>query len=131
MKYLAIFLMIIILGCSVQEDYLIDRTVTGLYKRDFFDQVEYICLKKDSTYNYFVEDSLMVHGEWDYTSRNQKSMIGLNGFDYSLKLGKYTEYTGYSMPIKYSHAKDAVLLRMDADDHFKDFIRVDSISCSF
>lgn len=124
-----ILLLIVTMSCSIKEDYIEENRSVGLYIREFYDTVEYICLKEDSTYEYFTEDSILASGIWHYARHDGKSNIELNDFDYSMALKKKTKYSSYSIPIKYSHAKSAVLLRMNADDHFMDFVRVDSSSC--
>lgn len=129
-RKLALLLVIVALtSCSVKEDYVEQNRTGGLYKRDYYDKVEYICLRKDSTYEYFTEDSLLTRGNWDYSWENGKSIIGLDNFDYSMASKKRTKYSIFSMTVKYSHAKKAVLLRTNPDDHFMDFVRIDSTSC--
>ncbi len=130
LRNLAILLIIIITSCSVKEDYVDGDRIQGLYRRDYYDKIEYICIKNDLTYEYFTEDSIVNKGTWDYTWSNGVSMIGLNDFNYNMVLKKNSNYSSYTMPIKYSHMKNAVLLRMNPDDYFMDFVRIDSTSCN-
>ena len=127
LMYLFIFLLV---GCSVKENYVNEDRAFGLYKRDWRGQVEYICLKKDYTYEYVSKEKGDVITEsWEFEENSGRSAVTLYGFSsYSKVLNKYSESITQGVLVKYSHAKDAILLRFDADDHFRDFIRIDSIS---
>lgn len=124
-----IVVLLVIIGCSAKENYVAEERVFGLYERQYYNVKEFICLSNDFSYEYYTSDSTLNTGSWEYRKLNNKSMIGLNDLSYSMALEKHTTYSRVSVPVKYSKAKKAVLLRMNPDDHFQDFVRVDSIFC--
>jgi len=133
MRHVLLILAFFILGCSMKEEYVTEDRVLGLYKRDCYDQEEFLCVKADHTYEYFTKGGsvpeILSKGKWDFTLMNGKSIFGLDSFNYSMPLKKYLKSGGHSMPVKYSHNRKAILLRMDADEYSRDFIRIDSASC--
>lgn len=135
MKSCVLLILAFSISCSsVKEEYVNVNRTLGLYKRDYYNQQEFLCLNSDYTYEYFLMNrsvrEILIKGKWDFTLVKGKSMIGLNEFNYSMPLRKYLKDNGgLTVPVKYSYAKKSILLRMDADDHFRDFVRIDSLSC--
>lgn len=134
MRYLLLMLTFLISGCTMKEEYVTEDRVLGLYKRDCYEEEEFLCVKADHTYEYFIKSGsgskVLSKGKWDFTLMNGKSIFGLDSFNYSMPLKKYLKSSGgHSMPVKYSHKRKAVLLRMDADEYSKDFVKIDSTSC--
>jgi hypothetical protein len=124
----------LICSCTMKEEYVSEGRVIGLYMRESYSEKEFLCLKDDHTYHYFLKkndsEETLKNGKWSFDNVSGKSYVGLNNFNYSIALKKYLKDTsGIGVPVKYSYAKKAVLLRMDADLHSQDFVRIDSTSC--
>jgi len=97
-----------------------EERVYGLYKRENKTETEYLCLRADKSYSHFIlrhgEKEKLSEDKWDFSVRNKESRIGLTHFE------KY----GISSPILFSHAKGLIVIRMDVDDHYRDFTRIDA-----
>jgi hypothetical protein len=133
LKKLILITLVMEISCSIKETSVSESMIYGLYKRDYYDTVEYLCLKKNNSYTYFIiennQTKTLTTNKWNFELQNDDSRIFLKEFDYSMVLKKYKKNAGgISTVILYSHPKKSVIIRM-SEDHFKDFIRIDSISC--
>lgn len=127
-------MLVLLYSCTMKEEYVGEGRVSGLYERECYDEKEYLCLKTDYTYHYFLKkdgvDKTLIKGKWSFEDVSGKSYVALNHFNYSMEQKKHLKDTsGIGIPVKYSFNRKAVLLRMDADMYSKDFVRIDSTSC--
>ena len=86
------------------------------------------------SYSYWVEEDdenvLKTMSEWEFDEDNGESRIFLRKFDFMIELERYSKTpTSVSATILFSEAKNTTVIRMDPDDHFRDFTRTDSTSC--
>jgi hypothetical protein len=91
-----------------------------------------ICIDENKNYTYYIKEDgqlkSLTSNVWDFDLKNGESRIGLNKFDYWIGSKKYIKVPYYiSALVLYSHAKRSIIIRMDADDHFQDFVKVDSL----
>ena len=124
------------IACSVNEENVAESESFGLYKRDRYSVVEYICLEKNKSYSYFTKEKnelkLRTTNKWNFALQDRESRILLSKFDYFISSRKYAKTPfGMSTSILFSYAKKTVVIRMDSDDHFQDFIKVDSVCINF
>jgi hypothetical protein len=131
---IALLIFLCLFGCDLKEHSVSKDQAFGRYKRNYGRTNEYLCLKKDMSYSYWVEEDddnvVKTISEWEFDEDNGESRIFLRKFDYMVELEKYSiTPTSFSAPILFSEAKNAIVIRMDPDDHFRDFTRIDSTSC--
>lgn len=85
-----------------------ESRVVGLYKRESYEEKEFLCLKDDPTYHYFLKrnnlEETLTEGMWHFDNLSGKSYVGLSNFNYSIGLKKYLiDTSGIGVPVKYSY----------------------------
>jgi len=131
-----ILLTIFVLACSCsrQEYSIEDEQSIGLYSRTSDSVIEYLCLRGDKSYTYSIKESgelkVVVENKWQFEMIHGESRIVLEEFNYMVELKRFAkEPYSINAPILFSEAKSKIIIRMDPDDHFRDFVKIQESSC--